>query len=231
MATKDLSRTVIEGGRHYRNSYERRASHAIERAATRTFVHAVRRDAEVADDSDVAPKPHVYRGFHDKLAPARRWLAKQAGRRWDQVFADVTARFDTRTIAGRHIVHDHLLAMVWRGDVQQEDYREFRFVVDDRGILRTGRWYRRAYRHVKAGADGWRAGRRVGWYLGRWWWFEVVREQPADGWQQARVHAVRPLQPLGRGETVYLERLPAGIRRGIGLDLESVEVLRARRRS
>jgi hypothetical protein len=226
MATKDLSRTVLEAGRHHRNSQERRASHACERAATRSYLAAVRRDVEIAYDADIEPKPRVTRGFDDKLGPARRWLARQVGRRWDAVFAEICARFDTRTVAGRHIVHDHLLRMVSRdGDLDVVG-----LVVDDQGILRAGRWYPRTHRTIRKEVDRWRAGRRVAWYRAAWWWFEVARDEAATPWHPPNVRAVRPLRPLGCGETTYFERLPAGLQRGVGIALDRVEVLRARRR-
>ena len=46
MARKDLSRTVIEGGRYYGNSYFRRASHGIERATTREWLDRIAGDRQ-----------------------------------------------------------------------------------------------------------------------------------------------------------------------------------------
>src|SRR5438105_10112930 len=89
LSRKDLSRTVIEGGRYYHNCDERRASHAIERANTRQWLDRVCIDPDVADESAPEPKPHISKLFHDKLAPAQRWLASQVGRPWDKVYSEL----------------------------------------------------------------------------------------------------------------------------------------------
>ncbi len=49
MATKKLSRTVIEGGRHGYNKYERRNSNAEVRAEERDYIKAVMTDLDLAD--------------------------------------------------------------------------------------------------------------------------------------------------------------------------------------
>jgi hypothetical protein len=151
VARKDLSRTVIEGGRSYDNCHRRRASHGQARAQQRAWLSTLRHDVEEADDSDVEPTPHVGRDFHDKLAVIRRWLASRCGRPWTKVYSELRATFDTRTTAGRHIVFDHMLPDVWRGDPTVDVVRRERFfVVDAHGILRRGRYY--GFRYSKARA-------------------------------------------------------------------------------
>src|SRR5678815_2009635 len=99
MATKNLARTVIEGGRAHYNRFQRRHSNSVER----THAHVLERElcrAQELDDVVFEPRQHVYRGFHDKLGPARRWLRSQVGRPWDKVQSELFARFDSRTTAG-----------------------------------------------------------------------------------------------------------------------------------
>jgi hypothetical protein len=139
VSTKDLSRTVIEGGRRFYNAWERRHSHRKARRAQ----HAHARALAACRELDDAPFPEprtVPRQFHDRLSAAERWLESKIGRGWDRVRSEMFQRFDTRTLAGRHIVHDHLLrsrplfgepADVWRVD-------RVRFRVDVHGILRRG---------------------------------------------------------------------------------------------
>lgn len=67
--------------------------------------------------------------FRDKLAPAQRWLASQVGRPWDKVYSELRAQFDSRTIAGAHVVNDHMLGWVRRWN-QPDPYRQNRFVID-----------------------------------------------------------------------------------------------------
>jgi hypothetical protein len=136
VARKDLSRTVIEGGRYYSNCYFRRASHGTERATTRAWLDRVLVDLDEADESVPPPRPRVGKVFYDKLAPAQRWLVAQVGRPWDKVYSDLCAAFDTRTVAGRHVVHDHMLPWVRRWDVPSPYWRRFELVIDEHGILR-----------------------------------------------------------------------------------------------
>ena len=80
MSRKNLSRTVIEGGRYHRNCWMRRASHGIARAATRDWLDRVALDLEEADATVAPTRPRVHKMFRDKLGPAHRWLLAQVGR-------------------------------------------------------------------------------------------------------------------------------------------------------
>ena len=131
MATKDLSRTVIEGGRAGFNRWERRRSHRTVRAQERLALGG----GCDWDDVVIARRPPVRRAFADKLAPAERYLAAQVGRPWSKVRSDLFARFDTRTTAGRHILFDHLLRDVKVGE-QHGWPGSFEFEVDRHGLLR-----------------------------------------------------------------------------------------------
>jgi hypothetical protein len=134
MSTKNLARTVIEGGRHRASSWARRSSNQMHRRDGR---EACARVANGADyDAAVYPKRlGVYRMFHDKLGPAERWLASKVGRSWNKTRSELFARFDTRTTAGRHILFDHILPEVAVGDgrflFRRPEYR-----VDRAGVLR-----------------------------------------------------------------------------------------------
>jgi len=54
MATKNLARTAIEGGRTGRSKYERRHANRIVRLEQRAFLSRIANDVEEADDADVA---------------------------------------------------------------------------------------------------------------------------------------------------------------------------------
>jgi hypothetical protein len=136
VARKDLSRTVIEGGRYYHNTYFRRASHGTERATTREWLDRVAVDLDEADETVPPPLKRVGKMFYDKLAPAQRWLASQVGRPWSKVYSDLCARFDARTVAGRHVVHDHMLKWVRRYDALPTHHSRHDLVIDRHGILR-----------------------------------------------------------------------------------------------
>jgi hypothetical protein len=132
MATKNLSRTVIEGGRYRGNRWSRRYSHKQERTAEQQLSNRMMRT-----DVDAAlyePRKPVWREFRDKLSPAERWMRSQVGRPWNKVHGELMQRFDTRTTAGRHIIFCHLLPSVQVSEFT-ERYR-FDFRVDRHGILR-----------------------------------------------------------------------------------------------
>lgn len=134
MATKNLARTAIEGGRTRFSKWHRRASNGVQR----THVHLVSESLVNGADADSVVYPRreqVYRSFNDKLGPAKRWLSTQVGRPWNKARSELFARFDIRTTPGRHIVFDHLLPEVeGRRWMRRSD-----FVVDRCGILRKAK--------------------------------------------------------------------------------------------
>src|SRR5258707_9713776 len=107
MSTKNLARTVIEGGRSRWNKGDRKHKTAAYRAQQRDLLSHILTATEI-DDTAIPKPPTRYRDFRDKLGPPRRWLASQAGRPWNSVRADLFDRFDTRTTPGRHIVFCHM---------------------------------------------------------------------------------------------------------------------------
>jgi hypothetical protein len=136
MATKNLSRTVIEGGRATYSKWWRQQTHRIERANTREKLHQMINDDEAPLDQGFDRRPKAPRDFSDCLCPARRWLRAQIGRSWDKVRGEIFARFDTRTTAGRHIVFDHMLSWVDEHEVHDR-WRHAKIVrVGRGGILR-----------------------------------------------------------------------------------------------
>lgn len=134
MSTKNLARTVIEGGRHPLNKWERRDSNSSLRVAARSYQVALR-DPELALSTPPPERTKVRRDFADKLGPIRRWLDRACGRPWDEVRAEIFRRFDVRTLAGRHIVFDHLLTEVAEHGIRRTYVYE-RYQVDARGVLR-----------------------------------------------------------------------------------------------
>jgi hypothetical protein len=131
MSTKNLARTVIEGGRYATNGWMRRRSNHKHRAQVRAVLGGVGRTGEL-DDLIVPGRKRVGREFDDKLGAPLRWLQSNVGRPWAVVRAELFETFDTRTTAGRHIVFGHMLP--WVEDVGR--YSCARFVVDRRGLLR-----------------------------------------------------------------------------------------------
>ncbi len=198
MSKKNLARTVIEGGRYTGNKWDRRNSHAENRAELRNYMQEVRLDPDNYDEYDIEPTQHVYKGFRDKLGPMYRWLNSQVGRPWDEVYADVKKSFDVRTTAGRHIVYDHLLSSVeitenprFRWSYVPEDpttsYSDNDFYVDDKGILQKKRYLgRRRYREKVPPFDtnriaNWLSGRIVGKVGNKLFWFVPATKSKKRG--------------------------------------------------
>jgi hypothetical protein len=113
MSTKNLARTVIEGGRSRWCKSNRRHQTAIYRARVGDCLNRAMAGAQLQLEDLALPKPPArHRELDDKLAPAKRWLRRQVGRPWDAVRGELLRLFDTRTTAGRHIVFDHMLPWV-----------------------------------------------------------------------------------------------------------------------
>jgi hypothetical protein len=136
MSTKNLSRTVIEGGRcgHYKSDVYKRVRQ--ERAAVRVFLQNVALDPERFDE-DAAPVRQVVSICQsDKLRPMFRFLDSAVGRRWDVVRSEVFRKFDHRTTAGRHVLFDHLLREVNDGGGDALSWYRPDYLVDEHGVLR-----------------------------------------------------------------------------------------------
>jgi len=110
MSTKNLGRTVIEGGRG--NVYERRKTSKDLRAAERAYLSKIKLDWENWEEEFEPEQDWAGKDFSDKLNPMYRWLDSKVGESWADVRSEVFNTFDTRTTAGRHIIFDHLLRSV-----------------------------------------------------------------------------------------------------------------------
>ncbi len=142
MAKKNLSRSVLEGGRRPYNKYERRHSSKDERVAVRTFTNK----AKLADPDDLAPpakRQAVRKEFTDKLGPVYRWLDKQCGKNWGKVFSELCENYDTSTTLGRHIVYQHILPEVQGSGVATFGIGPDRYLIDRQGRLQKNRAYAR----------------------------------------------------------------------------------------
>lgn len=146
MSTKNISRTVIEGGRTGWSKNSRRQSNADARAMDRNYAH----DAKTLIDPDSLKAPvkryKVSKDFADKTRPIYRWLDSNIGKSWAKVKSEIHSRFDTRTTAGRHIVYDHVLSQV---DELPDVRYPNRYYVDTQGCLQeNAKWKRKRDRLI-----------------------------------------------------------------------------------
>lgn len=136
MSKKDLSRSIIEGGRISHNKWERRNSSRVERVNERAFLKKIVHDPELVDRTVHEKRQKVRKEFGDKLSPIYRWLDSRIGRPWDEVYSEIKSKFDVRTIAGQHVIYDHLLASVDRGETYSRFGSYYGYYVDPEGVLR-----------------------------------------------------------------------------------------------
>ena len=187
MATKRLSRTAIEGGRTRYSKHERRQSYADERARARDVLRKVLVDADLADEWGIEKRQKVGKDFADKRGPPKRWLRKQAGRPSNEVYSDLKRSFDPRTTAGRHLVYDHMLHWVDRGEDLR--WRRPELTVDNDGILRESPLTKRQH------FDGWRVYRETQratkWMAGR----KILDYGTVQFWAVPVERAARQLSP------------------------------------
>ena len=183
MSTKNLARTIIEGGRAPHNKWERAQSHRDERALTRAYLERAARVEDGFETLAIGLRPKVYKGFADKLGPPRRWLRSRVGRPWSKVRAEMFERFDPRSLAGQHILFDHMLQEVrmWSDDRIVFRWRQDLFV-DRHGILRAAPGERRTpplprgkQLRDTCEIEAWASGRRVGGQGEALFWYVVAR--------------------------------------------------------
>lgn len=145
MSKKNLVGTVIEGGRGGSSKSDRRYRNRIIRRRSRVPIYATHSPDDYTDEEYLrmpTERAQVsnggYREFRDKLAPLRRWLERQVGRLWDDVWSDVCHRADAHSVRGNHF-RDHVRSYVLR---RGYDYSLSRYgvteglYVDRSGILR-----------------------------------------------------------------------------------------------
>jgi hypothetical protein len=227
VARKNLSRTVIEGGRSHRNIADRRQSHRTERVHTRAWLGQVRLDPECAEETAPRLRERVRKEFSDKLGAAFRWLERQVGRPWAKVEGELLAKFDTRTVAGRHILFGHMLPSVGAGDPEAHRWARVGFIVDANAILRTSRWHQPTWSRLERETSAWSAGRQAAALHRGWWWF---RMGPAGAactdrrcllllrchvrFEGSSYHSTQPVpdRAMTRGDLRRLKALPAELR-------------------
>jgi hypothetical protein len=208
MATKNLARTAIEGGRcgHYKMEVAARA--AEERAATRAFLQRVAHDDEDAE-ALVDPRRRPVRAcFADKLAPVHRYLEANCGRPWSKVREDLFARFDIRTTPGRHILFDHVLR-----EVEQDRRWSPRFRIDDHGMLRKAprRQYPRRAWFDERPVFEWLGDRRITRAGDRFMWWVPTKRVQRKLFGQTDVRW-RATGLLDENDERYLSSLPEALR-------------------
>lgn len=177
MATKNLARTIVEGGRAQHMRYAEKYYTRSERRRTSDFLRRVMYNHDLWDSEPVPIRKHDYKDFADKTAALNRFLRTHCGRPWDQVWSTLCRNHDSRTLKGWHLVRDHAQRLVERADTHRAKHASF--VIDAEGNLREGykgytrsRWHGTPRPTVgSTEIEAWRAGRRVGLRGNTLFWF------------------------------------------------------------
>jgi hypothetical protein len=187
MSTKKISRSVSESG--HSNKIYRKLNQRSYRAAERQYLHKVKHDIDNYYDYDIETQREDYNYHGYKISPVHRWLSKQSGKVWNDVYSEIIKKFDNVVIGGRSI-KDYIKYIV---DVTFDPhdikygtgqiYTSFRrneFFVDDNGILRNKTYIKRSHKYKIPTFDTqqiakWLNGKVVGKVGNKLFWFK-----PAD---------------------------------------------------
>ncbi len=217
MATKNLARTVIEGGRTHGHKFECRRLTRCDRHRSRALAQLAARDPD--EECVFLPRQTLRRWHFDRLSAAERWLGSFVGQPWNTVRADMARNFDTRTVAGQHIVFDHLLPSV-KGSGSARTQGAL-YEVDRGGVLRAcpRQWpfrskHRAAMlaRRAQAEALLWLDGRRVGRRGAHLFWFESTGSFTHET-------AFRQTRKLDPAETRRWLEFPCGVQQALLMPL------------
>jgi hypothetical protein len=69
MATKDISRSALEGGRSGSNKFERNESHVRERSRAKAWLSKVKLDSDLSEESVPEERNRVRKEFHGQAQP------------------------------------------------------------------------------------------------------------------------------------------------------------------
>ncbi len=146
MSTKNIARSIIEGGRTRGYKDTRDEQKRSERHNFKQFLNQVKIDSEIYDDGKdpVHEEPlDTYQfdeKFADKISPLKRWVEKKNGKGWNNTFSEIKEKFNTDTTPGRHIVEDHLLnefQFDWHD--HKFGYRKDDLIINENGIIKKAK--------------------------------------------------------------------------------------------
>ena len=226
MSTKNLARTVIEGGRTSGYKVDTRERKRAERASSREYLHLVTHDSENAESVPAPKRLRVRKEFADKLSPLWGFLDSRVGQNWSKVRSEMFQRFDTRSTPGRHVLFDHALKEINdTGDPVNDNiyFRYRRYVIDSQGRLQKSK-HRTSYKSyyekfetvdwkVVAKWLGVRGIRRCG---NRFAWVEPINPpshviahfDQGVGWRASYTHAALMYVAIDRSGSIILDDVP-----------------------
>ena len=236
MATKNLARSILEGGRTVEDRSERRWSNRKLRRDDRAHFRRILADAERAEEMAepnrearwVSPSSR----FTDVLGGIHRWMETMVGKRWDDCYAEIRRRFDVRNLAGWHVVTQHIVGEFARAGTEQTKYS--RYVIGDDGIVRKGYEYHPMRREesvipyreraaLKAEIAAFLADRRIGWRgVYAFWFVPTIGSRTISVERYVRVKTNDPKRPW-RTELQMVPYLEVTYRQHVALTVDEVQ--------
>lgn len=189
MSTKNLARTVLEGGRY--SSWKHNVNDGVrsERAGARSALRVISRDPEAADDVVVPTREKMCKRGNqtDKLSPVWAFVDSRCGKSWAKVYKEICQKFPVKSLAGYHVVFGHMLKAIKGSGTQEHLYGYFSFedyFIDPQGILRKNkkkRWSKNQRKKVK----NWDVHKTMNWLDGhkickvgdKYYWMDHAPEQ------------------------------------------------------
>ena len=149
MAKKNLARAVLEAGNSSVFQDARREDRLEHRREAKQYCRRALSDPSVCEEfpEPVAPERRDAHGVwgnerhDDKVGGVQRFLRTSVGRHWDEVYSEIRRRFDVRTLAGWHVVEQHIVSEFAREGTFRAEFA--RYLIGEDGIVREApppRW-------------------------------------------------------------------------------------------
>lgn len=220
MATRRLSRTIIEGGKTSYDKSDRKEQINKSRRKARDFC------TTYIDEDSIEPPNyegcHYYRAYNDRIASLRRYLRSHIGLPWDVVYSKLCRMESRKTTRGWHFL-DHAIRSV-RTSMGLRDLAStyWGLYLDDSGILQQVPWkaHRQPYnRKLLKRYENWIGeGRRIRLVGLKYFWFVITEESKSRMlyYRTSSGNAIFPFSwswrqhiPLTRKEIGHMEWLKA----------------------
>jgi len=135
MATKNLARTIMEGGRRGYNKYERRYSNGVLRSKERDYIRNCIKDPEHSIDKAEPKRKKVVKEFYDRLMPLHRKVDRHLGKTWGELRGQINKKYDSRKLKDWHML-DHLYQMMFFGSKADSKLAYFaNYIVNENDII------------------------------------------------------------------------------------------------
>ena len=178
MATKKLSRTILEAGAATPQKIDEWRSKRKERADNRAFLNKIKNDPEEAERNTAPKRGGRVRTPDDKLGPVHRFIESWVGRPWDKCYSEMKRKFNPKSLPGYHIIYDHILREIYKNEDElnaRSYYRGYRteYYVDNEGILRKTEpiKYRTRSKYNFGPVSSWLGNRKLTILGNHYYWF------------------------------------------------------------